>query len=254
MILISNDDGIHSEGIYYLVDAVKDQDIVTVFAPESERSAVSHGLTLHKPLRMKKTNFRINDIEAYAVNGTPADCVVLGLYKLKENRPKLILSGINRGPNIGADVFYSGTLAGAVEGYIAGLPAVAFSLASFTNLHWETAKRVASYITRLVIKYGLPPKVVLNVNIPNLPYEKIRGYKCTSLGGWEYHNQLEEKIDPRKDSYYWLSEHIVHISTGDDSDVKAINDGFVSVTPLSYFLNSPECFSTISQWFMNQEV
>lgn len=254
MILISNDDGIHSEGIYNLADAVKDLDQVTIFAPDSERSAVSHGLTLHKPLRMKKTNFRINDIEAYAVNGTPADCVVLGLYKLKDNKPKLILSGINRGPNIGVDVFYSGTLAGAVEGYIAGLPAVAFSLASFTNLHWETANRVASYITSLVIEYGLPSKMVLNVNIPNLPYEKIKGYKCTYLGGWEYRNQLEEKVDPRKESYFWLSEHIAHVPTGDDSDVKAIRDGFVSVTPLSYIFDSPECFSTISQWFVNQEV
>lgn len=251
MILISNDDGIHSEGIYNLVDAVKELDEVIVFAPESERSAVSHGLTLHKPLRMKKTNFRVNGVEAYAVNGTPADCVVLGLFKLKKNKPKLVLSGINRGRNIGVDVFYSGTLAGAVEGYIAGLPAVAFSLASFTDLHWETANRVASYITRLVIKNGLPPNLVLNVNIPNIPYEKIKGYKCTTLAKWEYSNQLEEKVDPRKENYYWLSEHIIHQPTGSECDVQAIRDGYVSITPLTYALDSHNYFSTINQWLVD---
>ncbi len=248
MILITNDDGIQSDGIFHLVEAIKTLDEVVVVAPERERSAVSHALTLHKPLRLKEVEFRSKGVKAYMVNGTPADCVVLGLHRACKEKPSLLLSGINRGPNMGSDLYYSGTLSAAVEGSLAMIPSIAFSVAAFFNLKWQAASKVARLITEGAIKNTLEPDVVLNVNVPNLHFDEIKGIRYTVQGKWQYKNQLEERVDPREETYFWLSNHLVHILGDERSDVESVRNGYVSITPLDYSLTREDYLSKITSW------
>lgn len=248
MILITNDDGVQSDGIFHLVEAVRDLDEVVVVAPERERSAVSHALTLHKPLRLKEVEFRGRDVKAYMVNGTPADCVVLGIYRACREKPSLILSGINHGPNMGSDLYYSGTLAAAVEGSLAGVSSIAFSMDAFSSLWWESAAQIAFIVTKGAIKNNLEPEVVLNVNIPNLPFEGIKGVRYTVQGRWWYKNQLEERVDPRKETYFWLSNHLEHVLGDRESDVEAVRNGYVSITPLDYSLTRKDYLPKLISW------
>lgn len=248
MILIANDDGINSEGIYRLAEVIKTIDEVVVVAPERERSAASHALTLHKPLRLREVEFKSEGVKAYMVNGTPADCVVLGIFKVSPKKPRLLLSGINRGPNIGVDLYYSGTLAAAVEGSIAKIPSIAFSLTAYNNLHWETAAKIAKIVTKAAIMNELKPEVVLNVNIPNLPYEEIKGFKFTQQGRWIHKNSFEERVDPRQEIYYWFTNHLEHVEGEENTDIDAIKNGYVSITPLDYSITRKDYLPLISSW------
>lgn len=232
LILVTNDDGIHAKGIKALVSALKKVADVMVVAPSVEQSATSHALTLYRPLRCDRIASNV-----YVVDGTPTDCINMGVnLVLKGKRPDCIFSGINSGPNLGDDVHYSGTVSAAVEGGIMQIPSVAMSIGYVAglklNFNYRAAADFAKKLARLVIRNGIPKGVILNVNVPNLPTKKIRGYKTTILGKKNYSNITTEKTDPRGRKYYWIHGE----ETGHDdikgSDCNAISEGFISITPI----------------------
>ena len=232
-ILITNDDGIHAEGLQALAEAVKPLGDVTIIAPDREQSATSHSLTLHRPLRINR--LRENML---SVDGTPTDCVLLGVHGFLKRTPGLVLSGINHGPNMGEDVSYSGTVAAAMEGTFLGIPSVAVSLATWTPQDWEPAKRIVHTLLRGLLERGIPQRLCLNINIPPVPWPEIRGVKVTRLGKRVYHDVIVEKRDPRGKLYYWIGGEDVTWEPDESSDKSAVKAGFVSLTPLTLELTN----------------
>lgn len=242
-ILLTNDDGIGAEGLKSLKEAVSHLGKVTIVAPERQQSGSSHALTLDNPLRINRI-----DESTIAVDGTPTDCVLLAMRGLIDGRPDLLISGINHGPNLGDDVTYSGTVAAAFEGTLLGLPSIAISLCSWTELMFEAAKRFAVEIASKVIENGLPPGTLLNVNVPYLPLEQIRGVKVTKLGKRVYRDAVVRKTDPRGRDYYWIGGEppVWHKSEG--TDFEAIEEGMISVTPLHLDLTDYSAIEEIRSW------
>ncbi|HJS57736.1 MAG TPA: 5'/3'-nucleotidase SurE [Vicinamibacteria bacterium] len=224
LILVTNDDGIHFPGIRALVDALKPLGDVHVVAPDREQSACSQSLTLKHPLRVEKLEERW-----HAVDGTPADCVNLACAKLLPQRPELVCSGINRGGNLGDDVFYSGTVGGAREGVFFGIPAIAFSLASKSETDFSHAGAFAARLAGEVLARGLPPATLLNVNVP---VGAPRGAMLTVQGRREHFGEVLEGLDPRRQTYYWIEEGRDRWQSDELADVSAVRQGFISVTPL----------------------
>jgi 5'-nucleotidase len=222
-ILVTNDDGYFSEGLIALTAALKMIGDVTVVAPASEQSATAHSLTLTRPLRVRRIDER-----HYSIDGTPTDCVTLALTKIMDERPEIVVSGINHGANLGDDVTYSGTVAGALEASIFKLPGIAVSLTSRDGDFTEAAKFAAD-LTLRVLKEGLPEGTILNVNIP--PGE-IRGARLTHQGIKIAHVHIVEGVDPRGRNYYWIGEQEVSWKLDPGSDYEAIQEGLVSITPL----------------------
>jgi len=229
-ILISNDDGIQSPGILLLAEALKGIGEVTVVAPQRERSTVGHSLTLHKPLRcieVKENHF--------AVSGSPADCVYLATRHILKGKPDVILSGVNRGANLGNDIFYSGTVAAAREGAYFGIKAVAFSLCfneASKVLHWESANEFAKKFVPQVVSQTIPKHHILNINVPNLPASEIRGVKMSTQGIRYYTDVITEHSDPRGKPYYWIGGSYKGFENIADSDCVHVDQGFISITPL----------------------
>ncbi len=227
-ILVTNDDGIHCEGILILAKALREVGEVYVVAPDREESAIAHSLTLHRPLRVKKIKKNF-----YAVDGTPADCVHLGVNAILPGRPKLIASGINQGGNLGDDVTYSGTVSAAFEGTLLGIPSFAISLVSRSHFKFHAAARFAVRVARSIIKGGLPNDTLLNINVPNLKEEEIKSYKITEQGRWIHNgNAVVEKVDPRGKKYYWIGSGQMVFNKKKNSDFEAVRNGFISITPL----------------------
>ena len=227
-ILVTNDDGIHAAGLLALADAVRPLGEVTIIAPDREQSATSHSLTLHRPLRIN----RIRD-GYLAVDGTPTDCVLLGVHGFLKRNPGLVISGINHGPNMGEDVSYSGTVSAALEGTFLGIPSIAVSLTEWTPRDFEPAKRIVHRLVRSLMDRGLPPRLCLNINIPALPAADIRGVRVTRLGRRVYHDVVVEKRDPRGKLYYWIGGEDVTWEEDETSDWSAVRAGYVSLTPLT---------------------
>src|SRR5882757_6024150 len=200
MILVSNDDGIHSDGLRALHDALTSLDEVVVVAPDRERSAASHSLTLHRPLRSEEIR-----PGWHAVDGTPTDCVVLAVQAILAERPRLVVSGINRGPNLGDDVHYSGTVSAAMEGTLLGIPSIAVSLASRSDFRFEAAAQFAGRLAAYVLADGLPDNTLLNVNVPLTPEGEVPPrFELARLGRRRYGGTIEAKTDPRGRRYYWI--------------------------------------------------
>jgi 5'-nucleotidase len=224
-ILVTNDDGIHSKGIIALAEAVQSLGDVVVVAPATEMSAASHSLTLMRPLRIEKI-----DETHYAVDGTPTDCVTLAMnHILKDDPPDLVLSGINRGGNLGDDVNYSGTVAGALEASMYGLPGVAVSLVQRVEFDFSFAARFAAELAECVLREGLPQGTILNVNLPPGP---VRGLRVTRQGNKIIRPTVIEGTDPRQRKYYWLGEEAMTWREEKESDYEALRHGLVSITPL----------------------
>jgi len=227
LILLTNDDGFYSEGIETLSHRLKELGQIFIVAPDREQSATSLSLTLHRPLKVKKVKPNI-----YAVDGTPADCVYLAVRKLLPRKPSLLVSGINKGPNLGQqDISYSGTVAGAIQGTFLQIPSVAISL-----LHDETGKftfdvasKIAYRMAKELLKKKLPPGVTLNINIPPLP---IKGVKIVKLGQKRYNPEIIERTDPRKRTYYWIGTGNPKAKGDKDSDVMVAKKGYITITPL----------------------
>lgn len=227
LILATNDDGVHAPGLAALVSSLERVGEVQVFAPDRNQSAVGHGISLHRPLRVQK----IKD-GWHSVDGTPTDCVLLAVRLLLGRRPDLVVSGINNGPNLGDDVTYSGTVAGAYEGMLLNLPAIAFSALSRAPKRWDVVGAVARRVAEMVLEKGLPAETVLSVNIPDLPLEALKGICLTRMGRRNYEDEIVQREDPRGVSYYWIGgDDPTHISA-EGTDFDAVERGFVSVTPL----------------------
>ena len=235
LILVTNDDGVAAPGIAALASALDPLGEVWVYAPDRNQSAVGHGVSLHRPLRVVPIRDRW-----FSVDGTPTDCVMLAVRSLLGRRPDVVVSGINNGPNMGDDVTYSGTVAGAFEGMLLGIPAVAVSNLGRVSGHLEASGTVARAVVSSVLEHGLPPETVLNVNIPDVPLSELGAVEITRMGRRTYEDVIVERQDPRGLSYYWIggSDPGHHAEKGTDFD--AIGRGCVSVTPLNRDLTHHE--------------
>jgi 5'-nucleotidase len=246
-LLISNDDGIFALGIRTLADTLAEVGHdVTVVCPDRERSATGHGLTLHDPIRAEPvTTIFHSTVKAWSCSGTPSDCVKLALGALVDDPPDLVLSGINHGSNLGTDVLYSGTVSAAMEGAIEGIPSIAFSLASYTSKEFSAAAAFAKSLITQISKQPLPEAMLLNVNVPPIKLDEIVGVAVTRQGVRRYFDTFEKRVDPRGKTYYWLAgevledveqpEHL-HLPPEIPTDVHAIREGYITVTPLQYNL------------------
>lgn len=232
-ILLSNDDGIEADGLNKLRVALQEQNEIYVVAPDRERSATGHKITVHRPLRVKEWNYPGTTATGWAVDGTPADCVKLGLEALLPGPPDLVISGINFGPNLGTDVLYSGTVSAAVEGTINGIPSMAVSLASHEYRDFSFS---GSLIKEIVASLGgeLPPRTLLNINTPpGTP----QGIKVTRLGNRRYVNIFDKRVDPRGRVYFWMAGEPFDLDEDDpETDVCAVKEGYISITPVQFDL------------------
>ncbi|MDA8100136.1 MAG: 5'/3'-nucleotidase SurE [Nitrospiraceae bacterium] len=242
MILVTNDDGVYSPGIQILAKRLRELDRVVIVAPDRERSAAGHSMTLHRPLLIEQLK-----PDVYSVNGTPTDCVNIAVKGLLGETPKLVVSGINKGPNMGDDVTYSGTVAGAMEARILGIPSIAVSLAARENFRFAEAAEVAVQIARHVLSEGEAEGTLLNVNVPNLPTSDIRGTSITRLGKRIYHQMTVERIDPRGKKYYWIGGGEPEWECAEGTDFDAIDKGRVSITPLHLDMTDYAAFGRIKQ-------
>ncbi|MDA8388650.1 MAG: 5'/3'-nucleotidase SurE [Nitrospiraceae bacterium] len=231
IILVTNDDGVRSPGIKALFKAMQAVGDAYMVAPDRERSAVGHALTMHRPLKVERLGRR-----AWSVNGTPTDCVALGIGKLLPSRPDLIVSGINRGGNLGDDITYSGTVSAAIEGTIMGIESLAFSLLADgprgPKPDYGTAARFARRTARFVLENGLPYDTLLNVNIPNAGKEGIKGVRFTRQSKRVYQGAIHEASSPWGEVHYWIGGGNPLWERGDDMDMEAVMEGYVSITPI----------------------
>lgn len=245
-ILISNDDGIHAPGLIELVKAMYGLGEIWVVAPDREQSAVGHSITLSEPIRLYPTKVEFAD-NAYAISGTPADCVKLAITELMPERPALVISGINRGENTGISVIYSGTVSAATEGTINGIPSLAVSLDSFTSTDYVYAGKVARHFAELTLQHGLPDGTLLNINVPCLPPQEIKGVKVARQGRARFQETFIERDDPRGRRYYWMDgDKVAHSET--DTDGAALKQGFISVTPIHLDLTHHAFIEEAANW------
>ncbi len=244
VILVSNDDGIHAEGIKRLASALRRVGSVYVVAPDRERSAASHSLTLHRPLRVLETAK-----QTYAVDGTPTDCINLAVHGILSVRPDLVVSGINRGINLGEDVSYSGTVSAAMEGTLLNIPSIAVSLEGEYGKEaydYKPAAAFAAKIARHVLKTGLPKDTLINVNIPQV--KNIKGYRITHLGKRFFNDVVVEKLDPRGKKYYWIGGSVDRWEGGKECDFHAMQKGYISITPLHLDLTNYSSLEELNGW------
>lgn len=228
IILVSNDDGIYSEGLHALESALKTIGEIYTVAPDREQSAVSHSLTLHRPLRIEELAPK-----RFAVNGTPTDCVNLAVKGFLPVRPDLVVSGINKGANLGDDITYSGTVSAAMEGSLLGIPSIAVSLVIQDKPHhFESAAEFAAMLAAQVIEQGMPADTLLNVNVPNLSQQELKGYRVTRQGKRRYAETIDARVDPRGRKYYWIGGDDLGFDPDEGTDCVAVHEGFISVTPL----------------------
>jgi 5'-nucleotidase len=246
-ILVSNDDGIYSEGIIALREAMMEIGEVYVYAPHKQQSAVGHAITTHLPLRVNPY-YMNGEFFGYAVTGTPADCVKLAVTTHMKEKPDLIVSGINHGSNAAINVIYSGTVSAATEGTILGIPSIAFSLTTYVDFDFTYSKKVAKIIARAVLNNGLPPGVLLNVNIPPVTEDKIKGIKVTKQGKSRWNDYFERRVDPQQREYYWLTGTMNSFEDDEASDIRAIQENYVSVTPIQFDLTAYDFLEKLKQW------
>jgi 5'-nucleotidase len=243
-ILISNDDGILARGLALLGEAAGDLGRVTVVAPDREQSATSHSLTLHRPIRATR---RADG--AHQVDGTPTDCVLLALDALMPEKPDFVFSGVNHGPNMGEDVLYSGTVAAAMEGLAAGIPSVAISYGSFDLEHLESHRAgLTRLLGGIVAIESFPRDTLLNVNLPPIPGDQVKGVRVTHLGSRVFHEEVARMKDPWGRDIYWIGGGHVTWSGGADSDFRAMGEGFISVTPLHVDMTNYDLLEAARGW------
>jgi 5'-nucleotidase len=242
-ILVSNDDGYRAPGLAELARAMVQLGEVTVVAPERNRSGASNSLTLEQPLRVQ-----VGDNGYYYVDGTPTDCVHLAITGLLEQEPDLVVSGINAGANLGDDVLYSGTVAAAVEGRFLGLPAIAVSLVGAEPQHYATAAEVAKRLVTRLQHQPLPADTILNVNVPDVPWEALAGFEATRLGHRHKAEPVIKSQDPRGREIYWVGAAGPEEDAGAGTDFHAVRLGFVSITPMQVDLTRYSALATVASW------
>ncbi len=247
-ILISNDDGVHAHGLEALYREFKKLGKVYVVAPLEEKSTTGHSLTLHKPLRLLTIR-----PDFYGVSGSPADCVYLGIREVMKGTPDLVVSGINRGANLGQDVYYSGTVSAAREACILGIPAIAVSLSidfakltEKTKLHFDTAAKMAAGIAKKYASLSVPKHTLLNLNVPNLPSSRVKGVQLTRQGFRHYSGTIVKRRDHRGKNYFWVGGQYKGFRNEEQTDCVALEKGFASVTPLKLDTTDFECLASLS--------
>ena len=261
-ILISNDDGIASNGIRCLSEVLSENHEVYVIAPDRERSAAGHSLTLHTPIRVEEVEAYSNVKRAWVTTGTPGDCVKIGINAIlsKDEQPDIVISGINHGPNLGADILYSGTVSCAMEGVMLGIPSIAVSLASM-KYEYENFLFSAKFINALLPKlsqFTFPKRSLLNVNIPALDEEDIAGVAITELGRRMFTDNYEKRIDPRGKVYYWMAGELITEPVDAKTDIAAVRNNKISITPVTYEMTNAKtmenlkkvlCNNNLCEWF-----
>ncbi len=245
-VLVTNDDGIHAKGIEMLAESLARIADVTVVAPEVERSAVGHAITLNNPLRVEEV-YKTGEFFGYAVNGTPADCVKIGISAIMEHRPDVVFSGINAGTNIGTNAIYSGTVSAAIEGSIMGCCSAAVSMAYKGGVCYDYSSEFAVKLLRMLADRGFP-SVLLNINIPLIPAEEIKGIKLTRQGKMQFREYFDKRQDPSGRTYYWLTGEVVNNEEGPEVDSTALKEGYVSITPIHYDLTDKELLRQLKDW------
>jgi len=247
-ILVTNDDGIDSDSLVPVADALSEVGEVHVIVPERNWSGASHSITLFRPLRCRRTNLR-GGREAFMTDGSPTDCVRLAVLGFLKRRPDLIVSGINRGANLGDDITYSGTVAAAMEGVLSSIPSVAISVGSIGgDIDYGPAAAFAALLARNVFERGFMADALLNVNVPALPRHRIEGVEVTRLGKRNYHDQLVERLDPYGNPYYWVGGPAVSDEAEPGTDVAAVRAGRISVTPIRLDLTGHALLDELSSW------
>ena len=244
LILLTNDDGIDSRGFTLLKERLSIRHDVLAIAPEKERTCVGHAITLHKPLRIKKI-----DEALFSTNGTPADCVLLGTKVLMKKMPDLVISGINRGPNMGQDVNYSGTVAAAKEGAFLGINSIAVSIDARQDYLFEDAVETISSVIEKSVDIEMPSGILLNINIPNIKRERLKGFMVTRLGKRIYNGTITERIDPRGNKYYWIGGSGDNFERTEGTDLYAVENGYVSITPLGLNMTHNEYLNVLRDHF-----
>ncbi len=247
-ILVSNDDGYQAPGLLHLVTALSELAEITVVAPDRDRSGASNSLSLKNPLYVTR-----HDNGVYSVEGTPTDCVHVAITGLLEQEPDMVVSGINAGANLGDDVIYSGTVAAAMEGRFLGLPAIAISQASFRPEHFDTAARVAVWLVRRLRERPLPPDTILNVNVPDLPWDRLAGFRATRLGHRHKAEPVIKSIDPRGRPIYWVGPAGPEQDAGPGTDFHAVRADHVSITPLQVDLTRHGVLDSLTEWLDGKE-
>ena len=242
-ILVTNDDGVHGRGFEHLVRALSVVGEVYVVLPDQQRSSTSHALTLDKPLRIQKLEGK-----RFLVNGTPSDCVRLGILGLMKEDVELVVAGINNGPNLGDDVSYSGTVGAALEGTLLEVPSFAISLVVTGGYHFEVAANFGRFLAERIIREGLPRNVYLNVNIPDLPREEIKGVEITRQGKRIYGKEIKERSDPRGQKYYWIAGENLSGVSEEGTDIAAIEHNKISITPLSLDRTDYRVIESLKRW------
>lgn len=246
-ILVTNDDGVTAPGLLALKSALAQVGRVTVLAPQRNWSASGHAKTMHKPLRVDEV-LLADGTAALATDGGPSDAVAMGFMGLVEAPIDLVVSGINPGGNLGHDVTYSGTVTAAMEGAIHGVPAIAVSLESRTSDEYEGAANFAARLAREVLRHGLPEETLLNVNVPAIPKHQIAGVRVTRLGLRIYRDELIRRVDPRGKPYYWIGGLEPTGVEDEGTDIWALANGYISVTPLQLDLTAPQLLQTLPEW------
>jgi len=238
VILITNDDGITAPGIRNLVEAMKPFGRVVIVAPDSPQSAMGHAITISKSLRLDRVEV-FKGVESWQCSGTPVDCVKLAVNKVLHRKPDLLVSGINHGSNSSINVIYSGTMSAAMEGAIEGIPSIGFSLLDHSlSADFAPARKIVEHVVRNVLEIGLDVGTLLNVNIPKLPFGKIRGIRICRQANAKWKEEFDERLDPNGRKYYWLTGKFINFDTGDDTDEWALHNGFVSVVPVQFDLTA----------------
>lgn len=250
-ILVTNDDGIFASGVLCLAQALQQFGNVSIVCPDQERSAISHAITLKSPVKANKVNFFDTSLEAWAVNGTPADCVKMAVEVILKDKPDVIVSGINRGPNLGRDVFYSGTISAAIEGAMYQIPSIAVSLATLKpSPNFSIVEPLAYDVFETLLRHKLSPEAVLNINLPYLSKEMVKGVAVTPLAMDVLRYQYVGLNDPQGYLCYWPSDHLSELHFEDEeSDYYKLRDGFITITPLQLNMTNTAMKAKIGKWF-----
>jgi len=249
LILLTNDDGIEASGIYALYKIFSEEKDfeIKIIAPEVERSAMGHAITVFDPIWVRK-EYRDGNFYGYSVNGTPADCVKL-YHELLGVKPDLLISGINRGSNMGENIIYSGTVSAATEGISNGIPSVAISVDSYMEPDYEFSAKFARDMAYMIFKNGeLPEKTLLNINIPDLSEDLIKGVKITKQSDAKFKDYFLKRSDPRGRDYYWMDGEFIEITRCDDSDYCAVKNGYISITPIQYDMTDYNKIEYFKNW------
>lgn len=248
LILITNDDSIHAKGIANLVEAMRPLGDLLVVAPDKPQSGMGHAITINNPLRLKKISI-FEGVESYTCSGTPVDCVKLAIYEIIKARPTLLVSGINHGSNAATNVLYSGTMSAAVEGAIEGIPSIGFSLLDHhSEADFEAAAHFASEISKRALREGIQKGVCLNVNVPKGKREEIQGIKICRQGRAFWEDSFNKRTDPFGGDYFWLTGDFNSTDKGEDTDMWALENNYVSIVPTQFDMTAHHLISSLNEW------